>query len=56
MINYQKLYTALFNSLTDAIDEMDAYNFGSAKKILMKAQQDAEQMYLSQSDDEDIAE
>ena len=56
MIDYQKLYTTLFNSLTDAIEEMDTHNFGNAKKIIIKAQQDAEQMYLAQSDDEEVDE
>ena len=47
MPNYQKLYTMLFNSITDAISLLEDFEFLKAKNVLMKAQQDAEEEYLS---------
>ena len=35
-------YHLLFNRITDAIEELEALNFGRAKEILILAQQDAE--------------
>lgn len=46
MMDYQRLYTCLFNALTDALEAMENQNFGTAKSILVRAQQDAEEMYL----------
>ena len=45
---FKTLYFNLFNSMTDAIDALDAMNFGKAKEILIAAQQNAEERYLSQ--------
>ena len=41
MVDYQKLYTLLFNSVTDAIE------------ILQKAQIEAEEIYISTPSEED---
>ena len=41
MVDYQKMYSMLFNSITDAIE------------ILQKAQIDAEEIYISTPSDED---
>jgi len=46
MPDYQKLYTLLFNACTDAITAMDHMDFGTAKNLLMAAQQQAEELYL----------
>lgn len=45
-MDYQKLYTLVFNACTDAIEQMDANNYGIAGEILVKAQQEAEELYL----------
>ena len=44
---YQTLYFHLFNQITDALQAIDAQNYGAAKDILIRAQQDAEERYLS---------
>ena len=63
MTNYKKLYFTLFNRITDAIEaldkvkltEMDMYNsMIKAKTILIKAQQDTEEMYINSEDDGDF--
>ena len=41
-MDYKKLYTHLFNALTDAIEEVHNQNFGAAKRILIRAQQETE--------------
>ena len=47
MPDYQKLYTLLFNACTDAVEAMEQMNFGAAKTILIRAQQQAEEQYIS---------
>ena len=48
MPDYQKLYTLLFNACTDAIAQLELQNFGAAKTILIEAQQQAEERYISE--------
>ena len=50
MADYQKLYTKLFNAATDALDALEQLNVGEAKDILRRAQQEAEEDYLSSED------
>ena len=38
---------AVFNSITDAIDALQRQNYIEAQDILIRAQQDAEEMYLA---------
>ena len=47
MTDYQKLYTTLFNSITDAIELLDRLEFTSAKEVLISAQQKAEELYIT---------
>ena len=37
MEDYTKLYHLLFNAITDALEQMNAQNFGSAKETLRPA-------------------
>lgn len=53
-MDYQRLYTLLFNSITDAIEALQAQNFGAAQEILVKAQQQAEDIYLEETDCEEL--
>ena len=53
MDNFPKYYTRLFNGITDAIEALQAQNYIKAQDILIKAQQDAEEMYLEDGDKED---
>ena len=46
MTDYQKMYTMLFNAITDALMQMEKQNYGSAKETLISAQQRAEELYL----------
>ena len=39
MPNYRKLYTTLFNAITDALEDMGKQNYGLASERLMHAQQ-----------------
>jgi hypothetical protein len=47
MEDYAKLYHLLFNAITDALEQMNAQNFGSAKEALISAQQKAEEIYIT---------
>ncbi len=46
MIDYKALYLNLFAAAADAVDALEAMNFGQAKAILIRAQQEAEDVHL----------
>ena len=46
-MDYQKMYTTLFNAITDALEQMESQNFGTAQEPLIAAQQEAEEIYMS---------
>ncbi|MBQ8831232.1 MAG: hypothetical protein IJ017_06505 [Oscillospiraceae bacterium] len=46
MPDYQKLYTMLFNSITDALKMLDRLDILTAKEVLIEAQQKAEEEYI----------
>ena len=50
MEDYAKLYHLLFNAITDALEQMNAQNFGSAKETLVSAQQKAEEIFITATD------
>ena len=45
-MSYQKMYSALFNAITDAIRELEHQNVNAAKALLVLAQQKTEAMYM----------
>ena len=47
MPDYEKMYHLLFNAITDALEQIEQQNFGSAKDILIAAQQQAEEIYIT---------
>ena len=47
MENYQKMYSTLFNAITDALAQIEKQNYGDAKTTLIAAQQKAEEMYIT---------
>ena len=47
MTDYEKMYHLLFNAITDALEQIEQQNFGSAKDLLIAAQQEAEEIYMS---------
>ena len=51
MENYAKLYHLLFNAITDALEQMNVQNFGSAKETLVSAQQKSEELYITTTDE-----
>lgn len=52
MDSYKKMYLHLFNAVTDALEAMQADNFGVAAEILKDAQLACEEIYLDAEDDE----
>lgn len=46
MPDYQKMYTTLFNAITDAIQSIQQNNYGIAAEILIRAQQKTEELYI----------
>ena len=49
-MNYEKMYHLLFNAITDALEQMEKQNLGSAKDLLTTAQQKAEEIYMESAD------
>ena len=47
MANYEKMYSLLFNAITDALEKLEKQNLGDAKDILISAQQKAEDLYIT---------
>ena len=47
MENYRKMYSTLFNPITDALAQIEKQNYGDAKSTLIAAQQKAEEMYIT---------
>ncbi len=45
-MNYEKMYHLLFNAITDALEQMEKQNLGSARDLLTTAQQKAEEIYM----------
>ncbi len=45
-MNYEKMYHLLFNAITDALEQVEKQNLGSAKDLLTTAQQKAEEIYM----------
>ena len=48
MPNYKKMYLHLFNAATDAIRLLDKGDGNAAKEHLILAQQEAEEMFISE--------
>ena len=47
MPDYQKMYTTLFNAITDALEEIQKQNIGLAQDRLITAQQQTEDIYIN---------
>ena len=48
MPDYQKMYTCLFNAITDALGALNDLNIGETRERLIRAQQQAEELYLEE--------
>ena len=44
---YQKMYTTLFNAVTDALEMMEDHEFEAAHLKLIAAQRETEEQYIS---------
>jgi hypothetical protein len=51
MVDFEKLYKILFNSITDAVLCIDTCNYGMARSSLIKAQQDAENIFIEDGEE-----
>lgn len=51
MTDYKKLYFQLFHAYANAVEAIERQDFGKARDILIRAQQEAEELYLDMSDD-----
>ena len=49
-MDYSKLYTHIFNAVTDAIEQIEKHNYGIAEEILKKAQEETEEMYVNEAE------
>lgn len=49
---YKKMYYLLFHAITDVLKLLETGNVWDAKKRLVRAQQDAEEVYISCTDGE----
>jgi hypothetical protein len=52
MVNYEALYKALFNGLTDAIRDLERQDYNSARFRLIRAQQEAEELFIEDCDED----
>ena len=43
---YKEMYFALFHAITDAMEAIDRQSYGKATEILIKGQQDAEDIFV----------
>lgn len=50
---YKEMYLLLFNAMTDTLKLLEKGNVWDAKKALMTAQSEAEEIYISWNGDED---
>ena len=48
MPNYKELYFHLFAAMADAVEAIDQMNFGAAREILIRAQQQAEEKCIGE--------
>lgn len=46
MANYKKMYYSLFNSITDALNEMEHNNYRLAERVLKTAQEKSEELFV----------
>lgn len=47
MPNFKELYFLLFAAMSDAVEQIEASNYGAAKDTLIAAQQKTEDIYIS---------
>ncbi len=50
-MDYQKLYFHLFNAVTDALEAMDTMRLAAARRILVDAQRQTEELYMDSEEE-----
>ena len=50
MESLPKYYLALFNILSDVMDAIDGQNYGLAKELIQRAQAEAEDLFLDETE------
>jgi hypothetical protein len=51
-MNYEALYKVLFNGMTDAVWAMEQQDYAGARAALVKAQQEAEELFISDEEED----
>lgn len=51
MTDYKSLYFRLFAAAADAVAALERLDIGTAKELLVRAQQEAEEQYLTEEDE-----
>ena len=46
-MDFKKLYFTLFNTLSDAVEQIDTHDYEEARLLLIHAQQEAEECYIT---------
>jgi len=52
VVDYEKLYHIMVDGAEVAIAAINAQNYGAARKALIRAEREAEELYISAADDE----
>jgi hypothetical protein len=52
-VNYEALYKVLFNGMTDAVWALERQDCDGARAALIKAQQEAEELFICDDEDGD---
>ncbi|MEL4106043.1 hypothetical protein AAFA46_04270 [Oscillospiraceae bacterium WX1] len=50
MVDFEKMYKALFNGISDAICMLEQHNYSDAWVCLVKAQREAEALFIEAED------
>ena len=50
-IDYRKLYTTIFNAITDALEALDQWKEEEAERLLEVAQEKTEELYVTEEDE-----
>ncbi len=53
MVDYKKLYYIMVDASERAITAMTQQNYGLAKKTLIRAEREAEELYIDTAEDEE---
>ena len=46
-MDFKKLYFTLFNTLSDAVEQIDTHDYEEARLLLIHAQQEAEELHYN---------